>query len=235
MKLFEIIDTQVKKVTTKSPISGELFHKRFGNKQDRILGTGLSGAAISKPSDPHVIIKTNRTQGSLEKDGYYTYINAVVEGKLAADNTYFPRVYKMTTAEDYSKYGIYHIETETLMHESNIDDADALSLVQRVLNYGFFANHYFDIDANFTRRGSPIDDREVDAAQMAFWLVFAINRYIRRKERHYIRDPKLIEALDIISNIKEKAPIHFGWDLHTNNIMYRRGPYLQVVITDPLS
>lgn len=174
-------------------------------------GSGAYGKVTDHKSDNHMVKKSNYLPVvNLEKeDGYFAYIKAVVDGKLAQKNPYFPRIYDIKTfTDDYGEQR-YRITLEKLLHLDEVSEGELIAVLSRAFKN--FEDVLEQNKGNFERA----IDQCIDRRQFANSLIF--------------------EAFEVIDKVIATNK-SFSFDVTTSNIMLRRiinG--LQLVIIDPIS
>jgi hypothetical protein len=188
------------------------------------VGTGTYSSVSAKKNDPFLVRKTSDTfQGpqydAKEQDGYWTYIEGIVKNPELKDNPFFPRVYNIKTIKDPRGKAIYRADIEKLEPLTSLDK----SLVIR----------YFASILNKEKTKEYLEKHRVRSQDgIIAECVYLIDKSASEGNYDFINNAQLAEALQYIHSLSNK----FGVDIHSENIMFRRGSYgLQLVITDPLS
>lgn len=237
MKLFEIIEPQ------------ELPQRRYGgtfrtvdkdeknisslDTDEKRIGSGFFSSVKSVLNDPHLVKKYRNRFG--ERDKYWDYADIIIKEKLW-NNPYFPRLYTKQTYLDREHQELPIIKMEKL--DSKINKKEALYLLDKMFKLSGKDLKEFQEEINengvdfitkaIARPIAAIISAESETA-FTFYSGFSEFRLDVK-----IKDPLLKQAINKLIEIKNE--ISSSVDLHTNNLMYRRGPTgVQVVITDPFS
>lgn len=216
MLLNEIIEPKIINKTVDKPIGDS---SRKGEIDSGKYST------VKNDNDPHMIKKSSkRARTDLESiDPYWTFIKKLVDSGIASRNPYFPRIYNITSLKGADEKEIRRAKMEKLLSYADLHDADVplLKIISERIN------------ANL----NDLDDLDVEIDPVGAYISIIsdkIDNLLRNYGINELNDDSLIEAIYFIRNmIKEN---HFMViDMHTENIMFRRGSYgLQLVITDPV-
>ena len=196
------------------PVSTPFNIKKMGQRSRKSSGGGAYAAGIEDPTDPSMYRKKSRMPSLLEKDAYYQFIKAAQP--YVDYNPFLPRVYKIIVKKDPRGFlkPEYHMEKLTPYNEAwRMYDQDGNSL-NKILKRKLFTKEAV---------GGDVPRLLANSLEFPF------------QADTYIKDPKLIQALDLIRTVKETNS-NFMYDLHEGNMMFRigtTGP--QLVITDPLA
>lgn len=220
MRLNEIFDTKItdrkiSKEFNNEKLSNEYFEKKSNND----VNAGNFGY-VKKSGDPFTVNKRPHIATDLENDGYFRYIKYVVDNNLAQSNPFFPRVYGLKTFTDKNGRSRYSIKLEKLENFDNVSINELQNLAKQLFK------NYDELIQNVKKYRKPNNER--DAIYWLFHDEIAVT--------DNLKNSKLKQAIEIISNLQHKDNKHFNWDLHAGNVMARRVPYgLQLVIIDPFS
>lgn len=202
MLLNELFDTE-------DVSDNELRSRRGGH-----IGDGFHSGVYTNKDDPHTVIKASHNKSEDEKsteDGYWFYINTVVEYKLATKNPHFPRVYKIDKKNK-------SCEVERLVSYKDLDD-------KLLLDYMFSVIKYDETQYDFVGKGS--------VAEKANLFVLSMAQSVVTKNYSAIRLPSLKAALQVIGQMEELNP-KIILDFSLDNVMFRRtGLGIEVVFSDP--
>lgn len=217
MKLNEIFDTETRERQVDDLRASDKPYGYSSGKRGE-LGSGKFSRVKDKKSDPFMVQKIpNKAEDALSNDAYYCYIAVIVKRKIAQENPFAPRVYKINhfLGNDGSKK--YTIDMEKLISAKDIGKDDIKA----------YASTLF-ADSDGANGSYPIGDAD-DLADKVNDIVHG----------NLSTNDQLNSLIDIIKDIKSTATKHnktFYWDLHSGNMMFRRGKNgLQLVITDPLA
>ena len=176
------------------------------------LGTGHFSSVYTNPKrSPHDARKVSRPRDFRQIDGFYHYM---VELEKWPDNgnPYFPR---------FSAIKIYHGPEDMTVYSAQMEKLFPAKsgMTERI---ALFRRIFGDEKAeSYAKRHSLFEVIEA-----------AINEYGNLSDS--IVDKDLLSAAAFIRRVSEKHSA--GVDIHSDNLMFRRGRYgLQVVISDPLS
>jgi hypothetical protein len=217
MKLFELISTQTKTITSKSPFDIEKM-ERFRDKRAYEPDSGAYGYGETDKKDPHTFNKKTFVPSNLENDGYFQYVKAIEP--YMADNPCFPRVYVVKLTKDSNGKVLPQYKMESLTDGSGFSLESLLSMARRI---------YPDFDIDNTT------DNKFASLYVRRKLARFMLENIKRNDFSGIEDRNVKGALMLISRILKKNN-KLILDLHSGNIMIRgtsTGP--QLVITDPIA
>lgn len=173
-------------------------------------------STVKRDRDPHFIQKTSRDSKQSQDDGYWFFIRNVIDHKLW-ENPYFPRVYQFKKfAKDDQAH--YRVQLEKLIPYSSLSVEEAVAVFERVIGMdssGFFDDpHVSDVVIKIVRLVRNIWDNEIALETI---------------------DDNLVSAVKALQKMNPNGKL-YEYDLHMNNIMYRRGPHgVHPVIIDPFS
>lgn len=239
MKLNELQTITPKDLTPKQykqgniATTGKLFPKdaeRIGRRDSKF------GAAYSTPDEPGTVTKIVRNTEDLKRDAYFQYVSALAKNDRIANNPFFPRIYKVKVVKD--KYGAesYSVEMERLMEFETLSPEECNMLGERLFfNYKGFEREAFARQKEIT----PTERRDAVSREgnAGYALLMAMRKCLDYPEQvaTYIKDPKLKAALMILQSMI-KRDVEIVPDIHSGNVMVRRGPSgPHLVITDPIA
>lgn len=221
MKLDEIIDTNIMAFRAKEQIPGKV-------NMNKTLGSGWF-SRVSILQDPHLVAKISHGSAVLSADGYFQYMQYVVDNKLADGNPYFPRIYDIILVdshEDMARVN-YTIKMEKLLPYYNVTAQEMAVLVKQII----------DVKAYEIWRTIDDDYLNSSSAESLYNLIIdATKDYALDVGVVKLVDRRLMSALDAIKDVRYNETHMFGWDINKNNMMFRRiRTGVQLVITDPIA
>lgn len=173
------------------------------------LKSGAYGRIYRNEDDPHQITKVPHLPK--KTDGYYDFIEHVVNSGIAKSNPHFPRVYDIKKFTDNFGYFKYKIKMETLHPFLNTDPEVIVGMLRQ----------YFNLKIDY-----DLDDSEHETL-MAF-----VREAITNRSYEESSDDKFNEACKFISDFVKGG--NYTLDLHSGNVMIRMSPYPQLVFVDPV-
>jgi hypothetical protein len=176
------------------------------------IGDGIEAVAFKHRSDPALIVKVERKPTDPATNAYYQYVRAIQP--LMSNNPYLPRIYVADSFK--TEKGVRFAYTMERLY----DAYKAVSHIHPDL-FKSFANRLFV---------NP-PDTESSRSIYGGWtnVIREINHVVRQGDYSNIRDRKLVQACQLINQLKQ------GIDLHSGNLMIRyTGVGPQIVITDPV-
>lgn len=223
MKLIEIFDTTFKPRNIKQSFDRDAAESKRNDLQWGDSGNGYSSIVKKLANDPFQVRKTSNVprENLEETDGYYAYIKAIADGKLAQSNPYFPRVSQVKTYTDKNGLQQFKADLETLIEPTELSVEELMFAGKKMYN---------DFEQQVERYGNKFEDSK---EKIIYTLVQLIEDSLYK--RSYIKDPLLIQVVDLIDSLLRKYK-RLELDMNMGNIMFRRGSNgVQSVITDPLS
>lgn len=213
--LLEIIDTEVSDRTYSGTFKTNFTH--YPNQ----LGMGFYSKVVDDKEDPHFVKKYNhRFDNSRIHDGFVIYAEAIIRYKLY-DNPFFPRIYKHNKTHDSHGKVLHSYQIERLYPLKQLSLEEIKFLYSQLFNDG--ENIIEEVGGSSATLDTLISV-----------MVNIISDSIRATARD-IKNPDLLNAVNIISSIVNACSECF-LDLCANNVMFRRSPYgVQLVITDPIA
>jgi hypothetical protein len=200
----------------------------------RIGNHGVQASAFTTDNEPGTATKIIRDAGNLKSDAYFKYVSTLAKNDRISKNPYFPKIYGVNIKDDKNGRARYSVEMERLLDFNSLSMEEMYMLGDKM----FFNFYAFAKDARARMRDDlgKIDAKMQSAETASFAIMKAMERVIkyRAKVETYIKDPNLKGALLILKSlIKNDSGVNP--DIHTGNIMVRRGPGgPQLVITDPV-
>lgn len=210
---FIIIEDLIEPEELPRPVSTPFNLTKLGRRSQDSSSGGAYAQGTADPQDPSMYRKKSRMPSILRNDAYYQYIKAT--RPYVDSNPFFPRVYKIIMKRDPVGY----VKPE--FHIEKLHDSDAV-------------DSYYDdkLDEILFRKYASAEGRqEFHGRSFMRLLSRAIIAY---EAKELIKDPKLIEAIELIQKVKESND-KFSFDLHSGNIMFRLGSTgPELVFTDPI-
>jgi len=256
MKLFELI---YPKMTRKSvglnTTDFDHLKSRIANSRGyNTLGTGSFGKALQRDDDRGSVFKTATGKTKLDKDGYFRYMNAIIQSSIASSNPYIPRFFNVRAydlKDSTENLGTYIAEMETLHKFDSLNIEELLYVgdkaffefenivnrkerFNRGLSSGRASKKYHKSNSSLTRQKTSFPrGKNIMEDALIHLLEYA---FIGTNSLTNVKDPLLKQAIMFIKkiNIQMNKKIQI-FDIHEGNIMVRRTPAgPQLVITDPL-
>lgn len=194
--------------------SRNTFRKTLDRPNEKHTEKAGAFGRVYSTGDPHTLIKRPHAAINPKSDGYYQYASLVIRHKLAQSNPYFPRFYDIREFKDKKGKILYRAEIEKLHRHDQIEKDILKSLIENIFEFEDY--EYF----------------EYDMQHMPGTVIPALLQSFLMDGRGSSKDAKLNEAIKIISTFADDN--YRGYDVHTDNIMYRLSPYPQIVIVDPV-
>lgn len=220
MNILNLIESQIQ---TKSSVvkTNNLPRRLMQNMypfDERKLGAGVDYVVL-KTKDPHTVRKISHTSNIFD-DAYYIYISYIIEHKLQ-DNPHFPRIYNVKRIEDNEKKrSHYSFELEKLESIDSISTEELKLWIENNIKREYFNSVQMHTHEEIETFISQIIKSCIQSKQLSM---------------DSITDKRLIQACNIINDIKHKNN-ELYYDIHSENLMFRRAPFgLQLVITDPFA
>ena len=220
MLIKELIEPTTNTVQKSKPFdlekTAQKAEKHSEKASDNIPGYGSYAKATKDPKDPFMFNKKNIWPSNLQNDAYYSYVKAIEP--LMGENPYFPRVYVTTLTQDARGLVKPQYQMEKLhdgSYAKNELGAGVSDEAMRALTKKMFVN--------------------TDNIWNIWSSIAGYLEKIAKSEKYeLIRDPQLVQALQVIKKVKNSNP-HFKYDIRDDNLMLRVGPTgFQAVLTDPL-
>lgn len=222
--ILELIEPEIKNYNMqnrrfdRNTSGAEVNYHSLDNEEKKkgYVGAGQY-STVKKDRDPHFVQKTSRDSNVASIDGYWFFIKNVVDNKLW-ENPYFPRVYQFKKFYK-GKQAHYRAKLETLVEMSDLSKPELIAVVTRMVGY------------------DPEDAGIIQPYHKEHKIKDLIGEIFKR-----VWDGKANEDMDsnMVSAIKSLKSMNEGpnyqYDLHKDNIMFRRGPHgVHPVIVDPFS
>lgn len=240
MKLYEVTDVDVRKLTPKkAPTHGKAQGSLILPKKNKErLGAGSGGIVSSRKDDPGTVRKNVTARRELKNDGYFNFIKALVSSKNS--NRYFPHIYdvNVTEADEEEVLGLmvnagkyYAVDAERLHSLDTLEDDEAIMLIDSM----------FDV-AHIVRRNVFRDNKQfkkdiqIDPHSMIVRILLKIfdADISKRDARAIVKDDELWDAIQFINNVVN-SNVKFEHDIRIPNVMIRRGPGgPHIVLPDPV-
>jgi hypothetical protein len=214
MRIFEIITPTTVVKQQNKPFDMDKLNKaaeKHWSKDD----ASVFSKGKQDPKDPFMFNKTSLLPSNLKDDAYYNYIKAAKP--YMKRNPYFPRVYDITLTKDSEGRIIPKYSIEKLI------DAEIGIVGGAEGNLPYNETNKAMLEKLFVNppKGGHVEDH--------------LNKALKQNDFSNIKDELLINALTLITKVKESNP-KFNYDLHGSNTRYRLGPTgPQLVLMDPLS
>ena len=204
------------------------------------LGSGFFGTVYDEP-ESKTGVGTARKVSAFDRDemtadGYYAYINKIMDLKNETNNPYLPQVYdaKVVKPKSVGSEPYFELELEKLSKWEDLSGNQLRAILEKMLDESF-ENEKKLLDV-LKFLGYSVASDTIDE-----WLMYIILYFIRLTIKNpnfslmgmKIRDPQLLEVTDMLRYLSKSG---YGMDLHDQNIMVRNTKYgPQLVITDPLA
>lgn len=203
--------------TTKDVTVNRDLNRKSRTNDDTTLGSGAFASVSDKKNDPFMVRKTSHSDRKMDIskfDGYWTYIQGIVENPSLKNNPFLPRVYNVKKIKDASGKIVMRADIEKLQNGNVFEMDMLLSYFNNVLNADL----------------SSFEDDDVD--ELLMQAAFIMESAVDYNDYSKIKNSYLIQALKYIGSLKRS----YGIDIHEGNIMFRTGGQgIQLVITDPVS
>lgn len=247
MNLFEIISSEI------SPTKD--YHGQWVGRDEvefdrddsttadegEVIGGGQVSTVKATKDDPHTVIKYQHLPTS-SSEASFMYAEYVIENELWT-NPHFPRFYKLDTYRDEKGRIIQKVKMEKLHNYRSLSIDDVNAIINS--NFTNYAIKRIEKKAEklFERDGRAKEDiPESDQAQVYFVTIgIALNAaYLSAEQQDKIIASQSID--NAITNLRmihheineRLSPYKSVYDMHSNNMMIRRGPYVpQIVFADP--
>jgi len=240
MKLSEFKTITPKDLTPKQYKLGNIAatRKLLPKNAERIGSTDARfGRVYVNPEEPGTATKIVRKVEDIHSDAYFKYISALAKNDRITNNPFFPRIYKVRVVKDKQGKDLYSVEMERLQDFDTLSAEECNMLGQKLFfNYAGFERDMLARKKEITPTQHRDEVSLEDRGDAGFVLLKAIGKCLENPEQvaTYIKDPKLKAALVILQGML-KRDVGLVPDIHSGNIMVRRGPGgPQLVITDPI-
>lgn len=216
------------------------------NRDTEHLGSGTFSAAFHNPKQsPHDIRKVSRQMDRFDIDGFYYYMHGLADNP---DNTnpYYPRFreIKVYTDEHDAKKAMdvftddrkdkitYSTKMEKLYPLRDMSRSEEDAMLARMLGTGY-TKMVTGAEGVNQRLANILNSQEkADYGRVLYIIKFLLHEPDAIADD--IQDADLMRATNWLREFQRTASL--GFDLHGENIMYRKTPYgPQLVITDPFS
>lgn len=218
MKLQEIFEPELSQVKMNN---GAIHRGILPPKTPDELGRGIFSRVTTHADDPHLITKYQmRSNDGYIRDLFNEYAEIIALHKLW-NLIHFPRVYAIKKIVDDAGNSLHEWKIEKLVPLSAVSKNDIESLSER----------YF----------SPkIIRKLVDEKYHISEFCYVIERSIQYEKWDNFVDDTLREAgkvlYEIYKVLDKKYPYNVSFDLHEDNIMFRRTHTgLELVFSDPFA
>ena len=219
------------------------------------IGSGLFATVFSTKQEPGTVRKISNImdENEFKRDAYFKYVQLLAKNDRFTSNPYFPKIYDIqvmkfplepndpTTFYDHA----YAVDIERLHKWKTLSDKEALMLGKRMFhNFKRVASDHIQSNTVKSNRPRPPKNTQeqlvhVDwrSALMDFLdeLIGALNP---EEYSTIIKDPNFKKTVLLIRSLRNKArdaEQSMFYDIHSGNIMIRRGPGgAQLVFTDPV-
>jgi hypothetical protein len=237
--LLELINTQIKQVTSKRPIKGHyLSGSGSMSAKSEKLGSGAFGTVERHENlPPGAVVKYGRIYNHNPiEDGYFMFLRAITKSDRMARNPYLPRIYSVKLMNNRQ----YTVVMEELFPFTQLSMTEISVMLDRMVGGLDRAIQSLPTDiqdkfkkSRLTLRGSNrAQNNQYDIAVTVLMQILG-RMLVDRIPLDIVTDPKLKEAMMIMKRVYKQqggSP-----DIRTDNVMVRRGPTgAQLVITDPL-
>jgi hypothetical protein len=229
----------------------------FGMENQEELGSGKYATAFSTEQEPGTVRKISNImdQNEFRNDAYFKYIQMLAKNDRFTSNSYFPKIFdvqvkqiplKPNSPDTYYDYA-YAVDMERL---HSLEDADSLSQKEgRMLGNKIFHDfertmrHHIKNNTIRTNRPKVHPKEEPKHTNWVGALMDTIDVVIdsvhTSNTATIIKDVEFKKAMLLLRSLRQKtksAGSHMFFDLHSGNIMVRRGPGgPQLVFTDPVA
>jgi len=238
--LEQVFDTEIRHKTRKGA-----FGIEEPDPDEKELGRGYF-SKVSKHDDPHLVKKTSLSPDKTKQDGYWSYVNFLIDYKLWENNPYFPRIYKKDKTTDARKATMKSVDMERLFPLKSLSFASLEALVKKMFGENVLispeiSHDYGKSDMDYKKNVKRILIADITRALQNYLTGSEYELGILLRVNPNEWDEKLIEALKILKTISSRNSSSI--DVHQSrsgaeqeNVMVRKGPYgAQLVFTDPLS
>lgn len=239
MRLYEISSLTIDQFIPKQSSSSEDIGKEFGQKNQEEIGSGMFATAFSTPEEPGTVRKIVGPIDDLKKDAYFKYIEIMAKNDRMSANPYFPKIFDIQVRRFYRKdftgkvnLGVkymYAVDMERLLRFDSLSQEEARVLGNKMFN-------------DFERQTKPIrykagsGDRSEPRNYfegLESMITIVLDDWFRSRLTTAIKDSRFKQAVMLIMKLEKDDNI--AMDIHSENIMLRRGPGgPQIVITDPV-
>jgi len=204
------------------------------------LGSGFFGTVYDEPKSKTGVGTARKVstfdRDEMTADGYYAYINKIIDLKNETNNPYLPQVYdaKVVKPKSVGSEPYFELELEKLSKWEDLSGNQLRAILEKMLDESFENEKKLQDVLKFLGHSGASDTSDE-------WLMYVILYFIRLTIKNpnfslmgmKIRDPQLLEVTDMLRYLSKSG---YGMDLHDQNIMVRNSKYgPQLVITDPLS
>jgi len=225
----------------------------LGDEQEE-LGRGIFGKAFSTPQEPGTVRKVVGpiSEHEFGRDAYFKYLKLLVKNDRFANNPYFPKIFDLQVKKfplpnldpenqpTPYRYA-YAVDIERLHNYDDLSNREALAIGKRMF-YDFERLVKKDVKGiakwgEDYKEGKPYK-REYRMALIS--LIESVVDYPKMFRAETIfKDPDFKKAAMLLRNLRsktQKAGITMFFDLHSGNIMVRRGPAgPHLVFSDPVA
>lgn len=223
MLINEVIKTKVHPFT---PADDTRSRGDFETLDPEAIGQGSYAKVIPDPNDPHMVIRQEYDFTDSLRNGFHQW--ALVIKKEAASNPYLPRIYEIKG--EYVRKGSavlsrFDYTIERLVQGSTLNRKQVVAIGESI-----FTNFEKEISHMYGATWQTVPPDEL-------WMktITVLRVFMRSDQFGKIKDPKLIEAFQLMSKASEQLEGKPFYDLFDDNFMARLYPSLHLVITDPLS
>lgn len=224
MKLVELFEDLYNTTKQDVTVNRDLSRKPKDLYADKEKNGAFSSVA-DKKNDPFMVRKTSHDDQNKydvsEYDGYWAFIQGIVDNSELKNNPFLPRVYNVKKIKDVNGKVIMRADIEKLHHGYTFDTDILFPYFINIFggDYEERMKHYLQEEG---------DEPEVLIKSAANKMEVAVDSgdYSR------IQNPTLVKALKYIASFNDK----FEADIRDSNIMFRTGGQgLQLVIIDPIA
>lgn len=245
MKVFEIFMTpnQLKYQSIDEPIDDRWERLRATPRGRSRVGTGAFASVYASEKDPGSVEKVASPLmiSSLSNDGYYQFLDAIAHNDRISKNPFFPKIYKLQTFRDKEGKYTYSVNMEQLHALKTLSSEEAIRIGRELFtNFdGVFkaVRKEQNVQGSRPSRNPEADENKIRLQHLVTIMTLArcFNDAIQADTVTHVTNTHLKQAIMLIHKImkssEDRAP-----DLHTGNLMVRRGPFApQIVITDPIT
>ena len=210
----------------------------------KALGHGMYASAYASEKDPGGVEKIANPNmiDSLKKDAYFQYISKLAERQKSASNVYFPKIFNLKVYRGRDGKYTYNVNIEKLLPLDSLS-TEEISMIGEYLFKDFIEgwNQHMkgmleDMDMSPEEQKRFLDTERERNLFLQYFCLLLHDCITEKRMRLQIKDPKLIEAVRTIKQVLDVNKKLFLADIHPENIMVRRGPFIpQIVFTDPVS
>lgn len=223
MLINEVIKTKVHQFT---PADDTRSRGDFDTLDPEAIGQGGFAKVIPDPNDPHMVIRQEYDFTDSLRNGFYQW--ALIIKKEAASNPYLPRIYEIKG--EYVRKGSavlsrFDYTIERLVQGNTLNRRQVVAIGESI---------FTDFEKEISHLYGSVW-QSLPPSLLWMKTITALRVFMLDKQFNKIKDPKLVEAFQLMSKASEQLAGKPFYDLFDDNFMARLYPSLHLVITDPLS